>query len=528
MAVRSTFSGFSITQMAMSASQRALDVVGQNISNINTGGYTRQRLDLLSISPEGHSQWNMAGSVKVGQGVMMTGVSQIRDPYLDIQYRGQLTDVGTVDSKSTVLDKLADIFDETDRVAIRDALNNVVSQLQNMSQADKTGQDSADNLVRGAMESLLTLMHNNASRLDQTETELIDRLQGTETQKIQGYLESIKEYNEAIKTSQILGNPALELLDQRNAVIDELATYMPIEVTYGKEDVGGGFLVETLKISFKDEAGTKYTLVDDSEIGSVKIEADAGGRAPVEVLVTDTEGNKSDVTAVLDKGVLAGYTEMLNEKGSFADGQLETNGIPFYREYFDRFVDEFAMTLNKLNGVEYDDKGIVTANEDKVLFTTADGAAAGFTASNIRISDAWKSGSLRITTTTQGAPGADVSVDSANDNVLKMISALTNELHEIKNDDSVTIFKGTFFDIYDNLQNTNATDASSINRILKNRVSVLTQIADSKDSVSGVNLDEEVMDLMRYQQSYNAAARAMTIMDEVLDKLINSTGIAGR
>ena len=57
---------------------------------------------------------------------------------------------------------------------------------------------------------------------------------------------------------------------------------------------------------------------------------------------------------------------------------------------------------------------------------------------------------------------------------------------------------------------------------------MLNQIADSKDSVSGVSLDEEVMSMMQYHQSYNAAARLMTALDEILDKLINNTGAVGR
>ena len=71
-------------------------------------------------------------------------------------------------------------------------------------------------------------------------------------------------------------------------------------------------------------------------------------------------------------------------------------------------------------------------------------------------------------------------------------------------------------------------EKKSTESILDNRVTVLANTADARDSVTGVNLDEEVMNLMRYQQSYSAAARLMTVMDEALDKLINNTGVVGR
>ena len=78
------------------------------------------------------------------------------------------------------------------------------------------------------------------------------------------------------------------------------------------------------------------------------------------------------------------------------------------------------------------------------------------------------------------------------------------------------------------LENTLAIDLKSANTTLQNQISVLNQTASTRDGVSGVQLDEEGMDLMHYNQSYTAAARLMTTLDEALDTLINKTGIVGR
>ena len=82
--LRSTFAGFNTAQLGMAASQRALDVVGQNIANINTPGYTRQRLDIASLNTVKGNFYNADPSINVGFGVEMTGVSQLLDPFLDI------------------------------------------------------------------------------------------------------------------------------------------------------------------------------------------------------------------------------------------------------------------------------------------------------------------------------------------------------------------------------------------------------------------------------------------------------------
>ena len=96
--IRSTFAGFTTAQLGMAASQRALDVTGQNIANINTPGYTRQRLDISSLNTQKGDFYNSNSTIKVGFGVEMTGVSQLRDPFLDAQYRSQISKLGTTDA----------------------------------------------------------------------------------------------------------------------------------------------------------------------------------------------------------------------------------------------------------------------------------------------------------------------------------------------------------------------------------------------------------------------------------------------
>ena len=148
MALRSTFAGFNTAQLAMAASQRALDVTGQNLANINTQGYTRQRLDLTSISPEGASISSSPYDIKVGQGVQMEEIERIRDPFLDVQYRNQLPKVGTADAMDAILAEIGNVFDETDKNAVCQKLSNIISQLQVMASPDNAATSTSDSLVR--------------------------------------------------------------------------------------------------------------------------------------------------------------------------------------------------------------------------------------------------------------------------------------------------------------------------------------------------------------------------------------------
>ena len=538
--IRSTFAGFNTAQLAMMASQRGLDVTGQNLSNINTTGYTRQRLDLLSLNPVGNSIGSSAFDAKVGQGVMMRGVSQIRDPFLDIQYRGEVPKVGTVEAKDDILASIGNIFDESDSEAIRTRLSAIVSQLTNLATPENAGSGSADALVRSACEVLLDSLHQNGSAIANVRTELINKMDQSVMPQLETYLEEIRNLNISIRNSQILGNPALELQDQRNQMLDELAEYMPIEVTYHTKDMGGGIKVDTLEVKLKlnDANNTKITLIDDDKRGDFKFDGTTGkGKLKVIAAYDRTDPNaqktETDITDKLSNGILKGNLDMLNKSEAFDHPASDTKGIGYYEQTFNMFVNEFAKMMNKLNS---DAKDGTTIN--KPLFTTTDGKTEGFTATNIKLSDDWISGKTKITLSKKKDAGS-----TDYENVLKMINALSSDeiTFEIQPTDAngkpaedqqgpikKQVFKGTFFECYNNIQNTQALERQSATSLLKNHQTVADQVADARESVSGVNMDEEVMDLMRFSQSYNAASRLMTTMDELLERLITNTGVVGR
>lgn len=541
--MRSTFSGLNMALLGLNASQKALDVTGQNLTNINTSGYTRQRLDQASISPTGAEYFNTRYSAKAGQGVLMTGVSQIRDPFLDIRFRNQLSKVGTADAKDQVLTGIGEIFDNVDVSTVQNALDEVGKQLQTIS--TKVGEQGNDNLVRSSFEVLLSYIHQNATDLEKVRTDLETQLESVTIPEINQILTSIKELNQSIKSSQILGNPALELKDQRNALIDDLATYLPIEVVYGKEKIGSRCEVETLSIKLKgsygdaadNPSGDAY-LVVDGEAGSLKYvpgTPGAGGKAGLGLEFLDSVGNVKTDTDIADKvseGILKGDFDMLNKEGIF-DGS-NVKGIGYYQKMFDSFVNTLAAGLNDLNS-SFKDKDDNILYNGGALFETSDGSKT-FTASNIKISDGWMNGTVKLVPSENaGVPG-----NTDADNILKMKAFLSTEKITFyaydkdgnqlldKGNNPIVVFEGNMPSAYANIQAEQGIEKMATKAILENHVTVLSNAADARDSVMGVNLDEEVMNLMRYQQSYSAAARLMTVMDEALDKLINNTGVVGR
>ena len=361
---RSTFSGFTIAQLAMTASQRAIDVTGQNIANINTKGYTRQRVDLASFNTRGADSMSTGPGSKIGYGVEITGISQIRDPFLDVQFRNQIAKVGTADARQTTLDQLADIFDETDKDALKKALSDLSSSLDQLSA--NANNSEFDSIVRSRAQVIVNYIHQKAADLKSVREETINGLENTDIPAINGLLSDIGELNDAIWKSQVQGNPALELLDKRNDKLDELAGYLPISVTYKDVVVSNGTKYDYPVVSFRGSDGMTYPLTageHGENVASISMKRNKGfngepdGKVSISLIPAsdfpsdaDLSSLETNITDYLKEGTLKGTVDVLNKSGEMDNPSSDYRGIGYYEKSFEAFVQTFANTFNELNG----------------------------------------------------------------------------------------------------------------------------------------------------------------------------------
>lgn len=257
-----TFGEFTVARLGMMASQYALNVTGHNISNINTYGYTRQRVDQYSFITNGSGLYHATNSTQVGSGVMMAGVSQLRDPFLDIRFRKEMSSVGSAGATLNGLGQLESVINTVNKEGITSAIRDLVGRLQDLS-ADHATEQEFDTLVRSSAEALCQLLNINAKNLqtvyDNVMTEYKQNVNKADT-----ILSEIQKLNEQIRRADINGDPALELRDKRNTLVDELSEFMKIDVTYSDENVGAGVTVEkmTIKMVNNKENRPGKTLID--------------------------------------------------------------------------------------------------------------------------------------------------------------------------------------------------------------------------------------------------------------------------
>lgn len=643
----STFGAFTMARLGIYASQKGLDVTGNNISNINTTGYTRQVLDQISLRVGGKDRYSSAYDSRTGSGTLVTGISQIRDPYLDIRFRTEQASVGAMDAKLAGLEDLAGVLDEVadgeGNGILQAQFNDLMSQLQALS----SGRVTDDSLVRSSADSLVKLFNNYASRLEGIKEDYEDILE-QDVKDVNNILTNIRELNESIQKSEIHGDSALELRDERNLLIDQLSEYMKIDVIYEPVQIGAGASVDKLVI--KTSGNPSRTIVDGSyaaELSFRPVDADTKGPndnydldlGPLKdnqdrVLTTksisigtDTYADKDTAEGALldtDKfptkktvdgqettytytavegadgkwyiqtvsetesatikltdtelyGALRSGRELLTEKGEFTTTAEQTGdanattkrGIPYYQNALDALARKFAQVLNDANTgylknangdyVDKDGNVLISVGEiadtgltdpqkntlktsgvalGGILFSTSsDGNEAdGITAANISISKQWSTGAVNVQNSFVQGTNKPGEVNSGDFSNIEHIIVLIDGAQEYKPeeitagavDGTTPYFKGSFQEFLTMLQGTLAKDIKSTTTLLDNYSASATELDTSRDSVSGVDLNDEAVNMMQYQKSYSAACRMMTTLDEALDKLINGTGVVGR
>lgn len=556
--VRATFSGFNTALSALQANQKRLDITGQNLSNMNTAGYTRQQLEASSLNytnPVSH--YSNGNETAVGFGVSMDRVSQIRDPYLDIQYRSQSADCSYTNRLQTALNSLSKVLDETTISGIRKAFDDVQSTLTSMQDPAKVSDPIYESELRTKMQSVCNLFNQASRQITQAEQNEFQRLTGEgsseqgDVQKINDILRQIGDLNVQIKRNQIAGHPSLELQDERNLLLDELSGYIPVETRYYKDDAHSGNNAydydangavigkkdwpDDLEVSMNyiDAQGKsqKLILVNGSDLGANGLTKNYGqlsvlnGDHKPAASVSDPtnisikfekapsyKGNgqaaaDADVYAELkgihfEGGSLQASLDMLQKTGTgkVINGSVDdVRGYQYYSGKLDQLASTFAESMNDINNKGKNPK------DQNLLSNSTDDSTTGITAGNIGISKGWTSGTIHIST----------NGTNRTDTVLEMIAAMK---------DTTKLNGKTFADYMNNLSTQLASDSSSNQTALKTGTTVLNSIQDSRDSLSGVSLDEEATNMMAYVSAYNAASRLMTALDEVLNTLISNTG----
>jgi len=495
-----SFMGIETAKRGLAASQVALNITGNNIANINTEGYTRQRVDTVSMTAVGHnSRYAPSQSSLAGQGVTINGIGQVRDPFIDKRYRDEAADVGYYEKATEIMADIETALDEYSSSGLKDAMAALSKALSDLSlNAD---QSVNANIVLTAAKNVVQVLNNFDSKLTDIREQQIFGLQ-IDIDEVNTTLKRIADLNHSINqevfassiNSNVKNYGPNELMDERNLLIDKLAKFANIQVNNNSDG--------SVEVLMNGE-----TAVDGTSYKTLNLVRNADDTVTVSWMETGK-------AISLESGSLKASVGLINGRGPDA-GQNESydKGIRYFKDIINSFAAHFASEFNHVLQLKPNTGDTVI--EYKKLFSS--GGENIVTAGNIEISDEWiKNPSYII--------DDYLATDGSFDNTFVLAAlSLFDKTLEFKG------ISGTFEE-YINFYNTSEVGQQVI--FFKGRLetaeSVSNELLNRRDSVSAVSFDEEGANLMQYQKAYNAMARLMTALDEALDILINRTGLVGR
>lgn len=508
--LRATFTGFKVATGALTVNQRQLDVVGQNISNINTEGYTRQRLDVSSVGNNLKNVQYGTNDALPGQGVQIDSISQFRDSFLDLRFRNESAKVGGEEVKLAAFGDLEKVFDEISADGLDVKFTELLEQFSALTSSPSD--PVLEGVVRTSAEMLAQTFNDYANQITEIERQQTAYLRDGAIEDVNQLLSGIAEFNMEIRQNNIAGNDALELQDKRNSLIDKLSNYLDIKVNISKEHVGAGTYIDNLQITLNGVT-PEFELVNIGKHIELGVGSGVDGTT-INNITYDAGGNKveTNITSLIKSGKIKGFLDFLNGSGEFTDTTNNTKGILYYRNMLNSVASTFA---NGMNGLNTDIDG-----NNFPFFDTIDDSGT-FMAENIKVTDAWLTSSEPYIINSNEATAGDNT--GATDNIIRMMGKFSEIVDFTTTGDATgtKLFRGTFQEMLSftttrlNLEVKN-TDVAH-NTFLDTR----NQIDYARQSMSSVDLNEEGVNLLQYSKSYNAAARLMTTLDEMLNTLIN-------
>ena len=498
-----------------------ITVTGNNIANANTDDYTRQKVDLNSISSTITEQYT-TGKENVGYGVEVEGITQYRDSFLDSRYREQNAEASQYETFLGGLTETLSVIDEAETDGLMAQFSDFLSQLETYAQSP-TSSDLAL-VARTSAESLTQMMNVYSEQITQIREQAISDLSDVVVDNtFNSVVQSIAELNKAIREQEISGESPNELYDERNALIDELSSMANIKVITTSEDVGSGRTADNVTISLYDsDSGMYIPVIDGSNYNTLSVVESSEEYGAVSIVMNSSFGthNGEDMTDYFSSGSIKGYLDLINGEGTFADtttGENEAAGTLYYLQSLDTLASNFAATFNSLN--------VETTGVAKDLFSASDGGTT-ITAANIQVSDDWLDDATYITTTTS----TSTTTTGEGDNILRMVDALESDVTfyaDPADTTSTVIFEGTFSGYMSALVGELSLSVELNQNFSDTASTVLSTLSDNRETLSGVTLDEEGVNLIVYQKAYEAAARYFTALDEAMDTIINRMGVVG-
>ena len=462
----SSFFGFSIGVKALSASQKALEVLSHNIANINTEGYRRQDVILKTSRPEGNPAINRKISAgQIGSGVDVSEIRRMYDHYIDRQMNKELQNSGKWEAGIKSFEQIETILAEPSENGLRSMMDVYWNSWRELESSPED-YSVRKNLVENS-KSLCSLLKGTYQKFQNLRNDLNTEVK-IKVADINSIANQIKDLNALIKEVSIGGDNPNDLMDKRDLLVNNLNKIINVEIR-----------------------NTDFNQVDIF----------IGGTAVVR------ENNYYELEAALTPG---GYYEVV-WKDSARPAQINNGEMFSMLNFRDNYIPDLTGRLNSISTLL-----IGQTNAIHSAGYGLDGISSGndfFTGTGI----------------------TDIAVNTDFDQNLNLIAAAKNPGQAGDNSNAVEILGirlqklldggiNTMDESYNNIIVKIGIEAQQCMRESDNSNLLIGKIKMRQESISGVSLDEELVNMVKYQHAYNAAAKVINTMDELFETILRELG----
>lgn len=488
-----TFMGLNTMALALSAQQVSQNTTGHNIANANTPGYSRQRANLATTYPV--TLYQGGGQLKVGTGVQVQSVTRARDAYVDMQYRQQNTAKNFWEDQTSSFSELEGIFHDgkvgTQTVGVQAAVNNFWTSLQTLA-ADPTSVGARTN-VREMGNALVQTLKQDSDHLRALAGDLTTQI-ATQVDSINNYAQRIAALNKQITTEESTGAIANDLRDQRDLLVDKLSEIGNVQVY---EDTSHNYQVQIGNVSLVNNDKVIPLDVTTSQNVTYSFQTN-----------TVIEGNGLPGTVNITSGKLASLIQMRDQT------------VVGYLDSVDKMAQFLLQDFNNQHQAGLDNTtpgntginffGVTGTNYNTTPPTTCwldelDVNSDLYTPTGLDLIAARNAASAGTDEGTNAQLLADV--------LKKPSSAVpANALGNL-----------SLLDYYSKMIGTLGVQSQQASNMATNQGVLVSSTENWRESISGVNMDEEMSNMIKFQKAYGAAANVVQTMNSMLDTLINRT-----
>lgn len=490
-----TFFGLNISTQGIHAANVNLNVTANNIANEHTKGYSRQvARQQATQAIRVHQKYGMIGS-----GVEVTSVERMRNEYYDVKYQENQTRYGLNNAKYYYMLKIEDLFNESLVDGFTKEFDNFYTNAMN-----ELEKDASDITVRNTYlnycESFIEYMQELKTDLRLQQEDLNAEINNN-VNRINSLSEEIAALNKQINVVELTGANANELRDKRSLLLDELSEIVDVSTSETKYDNGKSEFTVKIGNDILVDNYSYYTLMVKTREANVNND-DVVGLYDIQW----SFGRSFDPVAEGIDGTLRGLMEVRDGNNGVQPDDtkrypVDYKGIPHYMEQINTFMDCFTGAINEIHT-----KGENLYGEpatDYPLFTRTEQG-------RYIINEEIKKDPKLLATAYKNADGV-----SQNDLVKDLLATKDANVYN----------GGTATEYLQSLITEIAIDTRKTKTFTENYENMRTTIENQRQSVMGVDKDEEAMNLMKYEEAYKLNAKVISVMAEIYDKLIQETGV---